>query len=46
MVDVFWPDHRFALELDSRAHHADDRAFESDRSVTSAWSSSGWLYGA
>lgn len=31
MVDVVWPEHRFALELDSRAHHADSRAFETDR---------------
>jgi very-short-patch-repair endonuclease len=31
MVDVVWFEHCFALELDSRAHHADRRAFETDR---------------
>jgi len=31
MIDVYWPDHCFAIELDSRAHHADNGAFETDR---------------
>ena len=30
-VDLLWPDHRFAVELDSRRHHGNDLAFERDR---------------
>lgn len=31
MVDVVWFEHRFALELDSRAYHDGSSAFETDR---------------
>jgi very-short-patch-repair endonuclease len=30
-VDLLWPDHRFAVEADSRRHHAIEVAFERDR---------------
>jgi very-short-patch-repair endonuclease len=30
-VDLLWPDHRLAVELDSRRHHGTDLAFERDR---------------
>lgn len=30
-LDVFWPEHRLAVELDSWEHHAHRAAFESDR---------------
>ena len=29
-VDFSWPDHRLAVETDSRKHHDTDRAFEND----------------
>lgn len=30
-VDLLWPDHRFAVEADSRRHHGTEIAFERDR---------------
>lgn len=30
-VDLLWPDHRFAVEADSRRHHSNDLAFDRDR---------------
>jgi len=30
-VDLLWPEHRFAVELDSRKHHGNDAAFDRDR---------------
>lgn len=30
-VDLLWPDHRFAVEADSRRHHGTDLAYERDR---------------
>lgn len=30
-VDLLWPEHRFAVELDSRRHHGSDLAFDRDR---------------
>ena len=30
-VDAYWPDHRLAVELDSRRYHQTTRNFESDR---------------
>jgi very-short-patch-repair endonuclease len=30
-VDIFWPQHRLIVELDSRTHHLTRKAFEEDR---------------
>ena len=30
-VDLLWPDHRLAVEADSRRHHGTEMAFERDR---------------
>ena len=30
-LDAYWPEHRFAVEIDAYRHHGDRRAFENDR---------------
>lgn len=42
-VDAGYPDHRYAIELDSRAHHLTAEAFERDRERDGNLAQIGWM---
>ncbi len=42
-VDAGYPDHRYAIELDSRAHHLTVEAFERDRQRDGDLAQIGWM---
>lgn len=41
-LDVVWPEHRVALEFDSRTYHDNDPAFATDRRRSRRLAAAGW----
>lgn len=42
-IDFAWPDCRLAVEVDGRAYHSDDNAFEHDRDRRNDLEGAGWM---